>query len=140
MDDDRHPVRPDPEQPACLDHLEPLVHQGGGINGDFRPHGPRRVPERILGTDIPQRGSVEPSERPAGRCQDEPLHAVHRAAMQALMDGIVLTVNGEDLDAGAPGAVHDQCPRHDQDLLVGERNPLPGVRRGEHRVEAGSAR
>ena len=44
---------PDPvfgqiEQHACLNHLKPLVHHGGGVYRDFRPHGPVRVIDGLL--------------------------------------------------------------------------------------------
>lgn len=32
-------------QPHGLNDLQPLIHQCGAINGDFRPHGPIRMPQ-----------------------------------------------------------------------------------------------
>ena len=36
------------EQPVRLDHLEALVHQRGRVDGDLRPHLPRRMPQRVV--------------------------------------------------------------------------------------------
>ena len=46
--DDMNLLRAKAEEPVRFDDLEPFVHEGCRVDGDFFPHGPVRVPERIL--------------------------------------------------------------------------------------------
>ena len=61
-------------------------------------------------------------------------------AVQALVDGVVLAVDGENLDAAAAGRVRHQGARHDQHFLVRERDGLAGLDRRQHRLERRCAR
>ena len=47
VDDHVDGVIGDAEQLVGLDHLEALVHQGGGVDGDLRAHRPGRVDQRL---------------------------------------------------------------------------------------------
>ena len=60
--------------------------------------------------------------------------------VQALVNRVVLAVDRQDFDGSAPRGLHHQPARHDENLLVGERDSLAGVDRGEHRLEARRAR
>ena len=57
------------------------------------------------------------------------------AAMQALVDGVVLAVDGQDRDAAAARGVHHQPAGHDQHFLVGQRDGLARLDRREDRFE-----
>ena len=48
VDDDVDPGHLDIEEPARLDHLQPLVEERGGIDGDLLAHVPCGMPERLL--------------------------------------------------------------------------------------------
>ena len=52
--DDLDPVEGDAEEQVRLDHLEPLVDQGRGVDRDDRAHVPGRVGQRLLGRDVGQ--------------------------------------------------------------------------------------
>ena len=78
-----------------------------------------------------------PPERSPARRDHEPLDLVGRPAAQALGEGRVLTVHGDDL-AGLGGGL-DQRPPDDERLLVGQGEGRPGVERGERRRQADRA-
>ncbi len=44
------------KQPVRLDHLQPLVHHGGGIHRNFAPHHPVRMCACLLRRDVLQFG------------------------------------------------------------------------------------
>jgi hypothetical protein len=48
MDDDLHLIGREIEQPARLDDLQALVHEGGRVDRDLGAHLPGRVPQRVL--------------------------------------------------------------------------------------------
>ena len=62
------------------------------------------------------------------------------AAVQALVDGVVLAVDRQHRDAAPARGLHDQRAGHDEDFLVGERDRLAGLDRGQHGVERRRAR
>ena len=57
------------------------------------------------------------------------------AAVQALVNGVVLAVDREHGDAVPPGRGHHQTAGHDEDFLVRERDGLAGIDGREHRLE-----
>ena len=88
--------------------------------------------------DVVQLVAPHPPERSPARGDHEPLDLVGRPAAQALGQGRVLTVHGDDL-AGLGGGL-DQRPADDERLLVGQRERRPGVERGERRRAGRSSR
>ena len=62
------------------------------------------------------------------------------AAVQALMDGVVLAVDGQHRNAFLPRRIHHDAAGHDQHFLVGERDRLARLDRAQHRVERRGAR
>ena len=82
-----------------------------------------------------------PAKRSAGRGQDETPDLRRRAAVQALVDRVVLAVDRQDRDAFARRRVGDDAAGHDEHFLVRERDRLAVLDGGEHRLEAvGAAR
>ena len=51
----------------------------------------------------------------------------------------MLRVHRDDLAAAGAGGLRHQIAGHDQGLLVGQRHPLAGPKRGERGVEPGRA-
>ena len=120
MDCDIHFVRGNSEEPARFDHFEPLVHEGGGVDRDFLAHSPRRMIERLCPGYRKQSffgGFPEGSSR--GRQNQAPDFAAASSA-QALVDGIVLAVDGENLHALFFRFLHHELPRHHKSLFVSQ--------------------
>ncbi len=76
-------------------HLQPLVHHGGGVDRDFRPHRPVRMVEGLLHRNVAKRLGRAVPERPAGRGQHELLNRPLGLARQALKNRRVLAVDGQ---------------------------------------------
>ena len=126
----------DVEQPARLDHLEPLVHQRRGIDRDLRSHRPGRMPQRVVaGHAARGRAAVRPRNGPPDAVRIRRLTSSDRAAVQALVDRVVLAVDRQHEHAVLAGGRHHERAGHHQDFLVRERDRLAGVDRGEHGVE-----
>jgi hypothetical protein len=123
--DDADPFGRNVEEPARLDDLEPLVHEGRRIDRDLRPHRPVRMPERLLGRRLRER-VVRPRPEWSAR-GGEPERADLRRilAPKTLVDRAVLAVHGEDRGTGLAGARHDEGTADDESLLVGEGDVLP---------------
>ena len=62
------------EEQVGLDHLEALVDQGGGVDGDDRAHVPGRVGQRLLDGHVEQLLAGAAAERAAGGGQHEPAY------------------------------------------------------------------
>ena len=122
---DLDPVVVDAEELVGLNDLEALVHQRRRVDGDLRPHGPRRVGQRVGHRDRAEPLGRPAPERTARGGEEQPGH-VGRALQrgQALVQRAVLGVDRDDLGPGrAAGLLHDGRAG-DQRLLVGQRQPL----------------
>jgi hypothetical protein len=75
MHDDVDLFRRGIEQPVRLDHLEALVHHGGGVDRDLAPHAPVRMGAGLLGRDAFEIGQRRVAERAAGSGQQEAMDA-----------------------------------------------------------------
>ena len=78
------------------------------------------------------------SERngPPDAVRIEPRDFRCRAAVQTLVNGIVLAVHRQHRHAAAAGRIHDDRAGHDQHFLVRERDGLARIDGAQHRVEA----
>ena len=99
MDEDIDLRRGNIEEPFGFHHLESLVDQSGGIDGDLLPHSPGGVFEGVFRAYVPEALCRPAPERTAGGCEPDFVYAVSRLAVQGLEDGAVLAVNGEDRNA-----------------------------------------
>src|ERR1700691_2539999 len=81
------------EQAASLNDFEALIHQGSGIDGDAASHFPGGMIQRLLDGDGGKLCLGGIQERSAGSSQPDALDFLHAAAAQALMDGVVLTID-----------------------------------------------
>ncbi|RIH83643.1 hypothetical protein Mrose_02941 [Calidithermus roseus] len=124
---DEHPdlLQPKLEELEGLEHLQTLVEQRRGIDGDLGPHLPAGVLEGHLGGDASQVGGFA-QEGPARGGEDEFGHAGQGFAHQALVERGVLGVHGQDFGPALPGLGPQQRPRCHHALLVGQRHAPPG--------------
>ncbi len=97
-------VRAHAEQPVRFDHLETLVHQRRGIDGDLPAHPPGRMLERVGGGDARQLRRRAAAKGSTRRGENQPADLRRLAAVQALVHGVVLAVDRQDgrRRAGAP--------------------------------------
>ena len=117
------------EQPGGLDHLEPLVHQGGRVDRDLAAHPPGRVIQRLLSGDREELLLGHRPERPPRGGQNQPAYLAALTAPEALVDRVVLAVDRQDLHAPGVRLTHHELPRHDQRLLVRQRYTLAVLER-----------
>src|SRR4030065_159973 len=113
------------KEPHCPDPLEPLVHRGGRIHRYLRAHPPRRVPARLRYRHVAHLPEGAIPERPARCREDDPGDVLLPVTLDRLEDRGVLAVDGEDSAAAAPCALHEELPRHHEQFLVREGDPLP---------------
>ncbi len=131
-----YPRRIDIKEPAGLDHLQPLIDQGRGIDRDLPPHGPGRVLQGILRPHILKLLLRPAPERPAGSGKPDLVNAVSGFTVQGLEDGAVLAVHRKDGNTLLSRKLHDQVPCRDQRLLIGQSNLLSRFDRGHSRPDA----
>ena len=142
MHDDLHAVHADVEEPAGLDHLQPFVEEGGGINRDLAAHDPARVFQRALDGDVGEgflRVQRPVAEGAAAGGEPEVADGGGRLVIEALEDGGVLAVHGEDADAVLAGLVHHDLAGHDEDFLRGNGDVLARANGSECGLQAGGA-
>ena len=134
------------EQPPGLDELQPLVHHGGGIDGDFRPHTPVGMPQSVLHRHPFQFGGAFAEKGAAGGGKDQALQGPFpgRPALQALEYGGMFAVHRQKLHSSAGDGVHDQRAAGHQGFLIGQGDVVPRPYGGQggqqphhahHRVE-----
>ena len=136
------------EEPLRLDHLEPLVHHRGRVDGDLRAHIPRRVFQGVCLRHVGYLLHRLQAEGTATGRQQDLLDAVMVFADETLEDGRVLTVHRQYLGVVGDGEVTDQLSSHHECLLIGQAyglTRLDGVNRrreprkthhgGQHHVD-----
>ena len=84
------------EQPVRFDHLQPLVHHGGGVDRDLASHNPVGVSASLVGRDVSERVNGARAEWAARGGQDDTRHAMAKLRgllRQALENGVVLAID-----------------------------------------------
>ena len=108
------------EQKMGLDQLEALVRERRRINGDLRPHRPRRMRERVLDGDLvglqPLRAPA--AKRPAGRREHVAGGGRPTGGLDELEERRVLAVDGNQLASAAPPSLQSELAAGDEALLV----------------------
>ena len=126
------------EQPAGLDHLQRLVHQRGGIDGDLRPHLPGRDAAAPPSTrHVGQFGGAcrgTARRWPVSTTRSHPRCGCPACAWKMALCSLS---TGRMRAAASRGQVHDQRPGHDERFLVGHGDRLAGL---ERRPGAGQPR
>ena len=126
------------EQAGRLDDFEALVHQCGGVDGDNRPHVPRRMMQRLLGSDVLHVGTFPAAERSAGGGDHKLGDFGVGSGAQGLPDGGMLGIDRVDLVLAHLRA-EQQMPARDYGLLVGQCQLGTGLERRDRRFEADGA-
>ena len=136
VDDHLDPLVRQAEEIVRLDHLEPLVGESGGVDGDLRAHRPGRMREGLLGRDVRELVGGEPTKRAAARGEDE---ALRLAVERALEDRRVLAVDRDQVALAAGSGLQRKVAGRDEALLVreGERDAV--LERPHRRNQAGEA-
>src|ERR1700691_5223803 len=114
------------KQSASLNHFESFVHQSRGVDGNAFAHLPRGMIERLLdrdGTEL-RRWSIQ--EWASGGGQPDALHLLHLATTKALMDGVMLAVDGQQRRTLFPSFGGDQLAAPNKAFLIGSP---PGLSR-----------
>ena len=124
MNDDVDLIGAHAEKPARLDDFETLVDHGGGIDGDAVAHLPVGMGEGLFGSDGGEIFQGRFAEGAAGGGEDEAADLLGRAAAEALVNGVVLAIHGQEFAAGFVGRGHDQFAGGDEDFLVGKGDLL----------------
>jgi hypothetical protein len=118
MHDDAHILQRYPEEVARLDHLQTLVHHGGRVYGDLRPHPPRGVLERILRSSLDELCLLQGEERSSRRRQQYFPDLLTPSTLQTLEDRRVFRVYG--YYAVTCREIHDPLASCDEGFFVGE--------------------
>ena len=109
-----------------LDHLQALVDQSGGVDGDHRAHVPGGVGQRPLEGDLGQLGAAAPEKGPPLAVSTSRRTSAAEPAPQALQQRRMLRV---DRRAGRFRRGPHQRTAGDQGLLVGQGDDTPGAGR-----------
>ena len=94
VDDHVHARHRHVEEPARLDHLQPLVEQRGRVDGNLAAHIPGGVFECLRGRGGGDLPAGRLPERAARSGQNQPPHGGRVAAFEALENGVVFAVHG----------------------------------------------
>ena len=95
VDDDLDLLVRQAEEKVRLDQLEALVGERRGVDRDLRAHPPRRVRKRVGSRDVGELLARPAAERPTRCGQDDRVHSLGGASLEALEERRVLTVDGE---------------------------------------------
>ena len=140
LDDDLDLLRGQTEQPDGFDQFQTLIHQGGRVDGDLRTHVPVGVLQGVGLGLAPQLLGLHPEEGAAG-CGEQDLGQALGALLilQALEDGGVLAVHGQQLDAVLCHCLCDQMAAGDKALLVGKGEVVAALDGGQAGPQTGDA-
>ena len=120
MHDDLHLFGRNAEQVDGFDHLKTLVHEGCGVHRDLGSHLPGGVSQgHGLGDGLQLFLGVAVEGAARGGQQDAADLIVMTRA-EALEDGAMLRVHGEDGGSLLAGEGHDQLTAYHQRFLIGQ--------------------
>ena len=119
------------QEPVSLDHLETLVHQCGGVDGDLRAHLPRRVVQGLLLRHPGHIVQRRLSEGPARCRKDHPFHVSVRRLFQGLPHRSQLAVQRHQPYALSGRHLRHDVTRNNEGLLVGDGHILARLHRRE---------
>lgn len=120
MDDNLDLLHRHVEEPLRLDHFEAFVEERGAVDGDLAAHVPGRMLQSLCDGDIRQLVGQQRAEGAAAGGEQDALHVAVAMALQALEDGVVLAVHGQDVHAFAFRSLGDGFACHDEDFLAGD--------------------
>ena len=127
------------EKVVRLNHLQPLVHQRGAIDGDLAAHAPVGVLQRVLHARSLQILSRPVAEGAARGGKDHAPQTAGGQALDALKDGRVLAVGGQNGDASLGRQGQHEGTACNEGLLVGQADVLAGVDGGHGGAQTSAA-
>src|SRR3984957_7638262 len=127
------------EESAGFDHLEALVHHGGGVDGDALAHDPGGVFEGLGRGDVLEVSEGGVAEGATGGGEPDLPDLLRGSAAHALVDGVVLGVDGEQGYVVLLRGGDDELACGYEALLVGDAYGLAGLYCGVGGFEAGYA-
>ena len=119
VDDDADLRGREVEEAAGFDDLEALVHHGGGVDGDALTHDPCGVFECLGRGDAVEVGQRSVAEGSTGGGEPDLLDFVGFSAAEALVDRVVLGIDGQEGDVVLFCRSDDELASGDEALLVG---------------------
>src|ERR1700691_250656 len=119
MDNDVELIRRQPEQVVSLDQLKALVHECSRVDGNFWPHGPSWMFQRLLDCDLADGLERPRAEWPAGCRKHNPADIFARTSAQRLENRVVLGINRKHRGTGGCGLAHKKRSGANQTFLVG---------------------
>ncbi len=125
------------EEAAGFDDLEALVEHGGGVDGDALTHDPGGMFEGLGGGDAVEVGEGGVAEGAPGGSEPDLLDFGGGAGAEALVDGVVLGVDGEEGYVVLAGGGEDEVAGGYEAFFVGEADGFAGQDGGVGGFEAG---
>ena len=113
----------DVEEPPRLDHLEPFVDQGRGVDRDLGAHRPLGVAQGLFDGHRGELLALQVAQRAAAARDDEAAQG-RPFACEALEDGRMLRVDRQDRRTAFARQRHHVCAGDDERLLVRQRQLL----------------
>src|SRR5579872_4614940 len=101
-----------------LNDFQTLVHQRRGVNGDTPAHSPYWMLQSLFRADRIELAAGSLQEGSAGSRQYDAFDLFGLPRAQALVNGAVLAVNGEDLNSLLGGGAHHQLTCRHQGFLI----------------------
>ena len=140
LDDNLNLILRQAEEPGSLDKLKALIHQSSGINGDLGTHVPVGVLEGVGFGLSAQFFGLHAKERAAGRGEQNFLQRFGAGGiLQALENGAMLAVHGQQLDAVLFDGVGDKVATGDKALFVGKGQVMAALDRSQRSGQTGDA-
>src|SRR5215207_1619405 len=96
-----------------LDDLECLVGERGTVDGDLPAHAPRGMLKRVGHSRGGETFAAPVPEGPTGCREHHSSDLAAGSAGEALQDGRMLTVNGDDFPTAARGGARHELAGHD---------------------------
>ena len=127
MHDHLHLLGPKVKEVAGFNHLESFVHERGRIDGNLGPHLPVGMAQGVGRCDGGKAFALPCAEGATRSGEKDFLHAILEVAHEALQDGGVLTVYGQEGNLFFSDGVHDVFARHYECFLVGQGDGLAGL-------------
>src|SRR6185369_385271 len=135
MDRDSYLAGRHVEQAAGFNDFQTLVEHRGRVDRNAAAHHPRGMFERLLRSDRGKLIEGQLTEWPTGGCKPDALDLGVTAYAEALVYGVVLTVDGQDGHIALTGSGGEDLACCNHAFLVGEAHRLAGENRGMRRFK-----
>src|SRR5262249_47950000 len=139
MNDHTDPFRRQIEQPTSFDDFQRLVHERGGIDGDFGAHTPGGMIQGFVHSDSGQVRGFPTANRSSAGSQYDAFDLIGSSGLHRLENGAVFTIDRQQTSAALFGQIHHQRTGHDERFLVGDRHGFADFQSRPGSRQAGSA-